>query len=205
MIASLRGLVSGRTGNSVVIDVNGVGYLVQASVPTLRALGEPGNEVLVLIHTQVRQDAIILFGFEDSDEREVFLMLLGVQGVGPKMALSLLSSLSPGAILSAIAGDDRKSLCMADGVGPRVAGRLCTELRDKAVQAGIGHRAGDVIVAGGDGAQAVEDARSALVQLGYQRLEVGQMMSVVLSGDKPPRDTASIVSACLRAASARTT
>ena len=161
MIASLRGRVAGRTGGSVVIDVGGVGYLVQVSAPTMAFLGEPGDEALVLVHTLVREDAITLFGFSEPDERDVFLMLLGVQGVGPRLALSILSELPPIQALAAIAGDDRRALCAADGVGPKLAARIVSELADKAVAAGA--RPADVTARGpGAGSPAAEEARQAL-------------------------------------------
>jgi len=202
VIASLRGRVAGRTGGSVVIDVGGVGYLVQVSAPTMAFLGEPGDEALVLVHTLVREDAITLFGFSEPDERDVFLMLLGVQGVGPRLALSILSELPPIQALAAIAGDDRRALCAADGVGPKLAARIVSELADKAVAAGA--RPADVTARGpGAGSPAAEEARQALIHLGFQRLETSQMLAAVMAQRDPPADTASIVSACLRAANTR--
>jgi Holliday junction DNA helicase RuvA len=186
----------------VVIDVGGVGYLVQVSAPTMAFLGEPGDEALVLVHTLVREDAITLFGFSEPDERDVFLMLLGVQGVGPRLALSILSELPPIQALAAIAGDDRRALCAADGVGPKLAARIVSELADKAVAAGA--RPADVTARGaGAGSPAAEEARQALIHLGFQRLETSQMLAAVMAQRDPPADTASIVSACLRAANTR--
>jgi Holliday junction DNA helicase RuvA len=189
----------------VVIDVGGVGYLVQVSAPTMAFLGEPGDEALVLVHTLVREDAITLFGFSEPDERDVFLMLLGVQGVGPRLALSILSELPPVQALAAIAGDDRRALCAADGVGPKLAARIVSELADKAVAAGARPAEGTARGPGpGAGSPAAEEARQALIHLGFQRLETSQMLAAVMAQRDPPADTASIVSACLRAANTRT-
>ena len=199
MIASLRGRVGSRTGGSVILDVGGVGYLVTVSAPTMASLGDVGAEASVLVHTQVRDDAITLFGFRDSDEREVFLMLVGVQGVGSRIALALLSALSPDGVLAALAGGDRRSLCAAPGVGPKLAARLCSELAGKAVSAGAGGAA-----APAPGGSAWDDARAALTgQLGFQRMEAEQMLSAARSVPNPPSDTGSIISACLRIAHAK--
>jgi Holliday junction DNA helicase RuvA len=203
VIASLRGRVGGRTGGSVVIDVGGVGYLVRASAPTLATLGEPGDEAFLLVHTQVREDAITLFGFRDADERDVFLMLVGVQGVGAAIGLAILSTLDPGRVLAAIASDDRRALCAAPGVGPKLAARIATELRDRASQVAPGAAAGVIEVRGGAGEGAVADVRAALAKLGFQRIEVEHLLASALSGQNPPSDTAAMLSACLRAAHAR--
>ena len=132
MIASLRGLVEGRTRNAVIVDVQGVGYLAHASARTLDSLGAVGSEVRLVVVTQVREDAITLYGFIDSEERDVFLMLTSVQGVGPRIALALLSIMAPDEVLAAILAGDRAALARADGVGPRLATRIASELRDKA-------------------------------------------------------------------------
>jgi Holliday junction DNA helicase RuvA len=166
MIAQLTGLVCARTDASCVIDVNGVGYLVLASTRTLAALGE---RVTVFTEMQVREDAITLFGFGTADEREWFRLLTTVQGVGGRVALNVLSILSPGELAAAIAGQDKGALGRASGVGPKLAVRLVTELRDKVggMPSGGGGLAVPVGVAGGDTA----DALSALLNLGYRRPE----------------------------------
>jgi Holliday junction DNA helicase RuvA len=165
MIAQLTGLVCARTDASCVIDVGGVGYLVLASTRTLAALGE---QATVFTEMQVREDAITLFGFGTADEREWFRLLTTVQGVGGRVALNVLSILSPGELAAAIAGQDKGALGRASGVGPKLAVRLVTELRDKVggMPSG-GGVALPVGAAGGDTA----DALSALVNLGYRRAE----------------------------------
>jgi Holliday junction DNA helicase RuvA len=165
MIAQLTGLVCARTDASCVIDVNGVGYLVLASTRTLAALGERAT---VFTEMQVREDAITLFGFGTADERDWFRLLTTVQGVGGRVALNVLSILSPGELAAAIAGQDKGALGRASGVGPKLAVRLVTELRDKVggMPSG-GGVALPVGVVGGDTA----DALSALLNLGYRRPE----------------------------------
>ncbi len=132
MIAQLTGRVDALAEGSCVVDVNGVGYLVHASTRTLAALPQPPATTRLLIETHVREDAILLYGFADPAEREWFRLLNTVQGVGARVALSLLSALSPRDLIAAIAAGDRASITRAPGVGPRLAVRLLTELRDKA-------------------------------------------------------------------------
>ena len=168
MIALLTGRVEALEDGRCVLDVNGVGYLVQASSRTLAALPQPPTAARLLIETHVREDAIQLFGFADSAERDWFRLLTTVQGVGPRVALSVLSALSPRELISAIAAGDRASLTRAPGVGARLAVRLLTELRDKAgampTSAGVSY-----IPVPSSGI--ADDALSALVNLGYRRAE----------------------------------
>ena len=132
MIAALRGTVESLEEDRCVVDVAGVGYLVQASTRTLAALPQPPGIARLLVETQVREDAISLFGFADTAERDWFRLLLTVQGVGAKVALNLLSALSPADLVRAIAAGDRASLTRAAGVGAKLAVRLLSELREKA-------------------------------------------------------------------------
>ena len=132
MIALLTGRVAALEDGSCVVDVGGVGYLVHASTRTLAALPAAPAPARLLIETQVREDAILLYGFADSAERDWFRLLTTVQGVGGKVALGILSALAPRELVAAIAAGDRASLTRAQGVGPRLAVRLLTELREKA-------------------------------------------------------------------------
>lgn len=168
MIAKLTGRVEQIEADRCVIDVNGVGYLVQASTRTLSAL--PAGEVVsVLVEMQVREDAISLFGFADAAEREWFRLLTTVQGVGARVGLNILSALSPRDLVGAIQAGDRGALTRASGVGAKLAVRLLTELRDKAgaMPSGIGFS--PVLPPPVSGLEA--DAVSALVNLGYRRGE----------------------------------
>ncbi len=167
MIARLRGIVDSVEDGRCVMDVNGVGYLVFCSSRTLGAL--PDGLTTLLIETQVREDAISLYGFFTAAEREWFRLLTTVQGVGAKVALGLLSALSPDQLISAIAGQDKGALTRAPGVGPKLAIRILTELREKASAMPGGGAAAFPAFVAPKGAAA--DALSALVNLGYRRAE----------------------------------
>lgn len=172
MIAKLKGLVDGVGDDWVVIDVGGVGYLVFCSSRTLGRLPHGGEAAQLFIETHVREDHIHLYGFTESVEREWFRLLLTVQGVGSKVALALLSALAPEDLVRAIAAGDKTMLTRAQGVGPKLAARLVTELKDKAPGIGLSLAP----AAGGTAAAALEagpleDAISGLVNLGYRRVE----------------------------------
>jgi Holliday junction DNA helicase RuvA len=168
MIAQLTGRVDALADGTCVIDVGGVGYLVQASSRTLSVLPPPPAAARVLIETHVREDAIVLYGFAETAERDWFRLLTTVQGVGGKVALAILSTLSPADLVTAIAAGDKASLSRASGVGPRLAVRLVTELKDKTgsmpVMQGVSYTP---VPVGG----VAEDVLSALVNLGYRRAE----------------------------------
>ncbi len=168
MIAKLRGVVDGIADGSCIIDVNGVGYLVFASTRTLGALPNPPGIAALLIETQVREDAITLYGFATSAERDWFRLLTTVQGVGAKVALALLSALSPDQLIAAIATQDKAALTRSPGVGPKLAIRLLSELRDKA---GAMPSGGAPLPAFAAPKGAAADALSALQNLGYRRAE----------------------------------
>jgi Holliday junction DNA helicase RuvA len=169
MIARLSGRIDAVEAGSCIVDVGGVGYLVQASTRTLASL-PVGQVAVVLVEMQVREDAIALFGFAESAERDWFRLLTTVQGVGAKVALAILSALSPRELIAAIQAGDRGALTRASGVGAKLAVRLLTELREKAgaMPAGVGFSPVLPVVVRGVEA----DALSALVNLGYRRAEV---------------------------------
>jgi Holliday junction DNA helicase RuvA len=168
MIARLTGRIDALEDGRCVVDVNGVGYLVQASTRTLAALPS-GHVATLLIEMHVREDAIVLYGFAESAEREWFRLLTTVQGVGAKVALGVLSVLSPRELVAAIQAGDRASLTRAPGVGAKLAIRLLTELREKAGAMPTGTAFSPVMPLPGGGVAA--DALSALVNLGYRRPE----------------------------------
>ena len=177
MIALLTGRVDSLSEGVCVLDVNGVGYLVHASTRTLAALPQPPVAARMLIETQVREDAIILYGFAESAERDWFRLLTTVQGVGGKVALSVLSALSPKDLIGAIAAGDKAGLTRAPGVGPRLAVRLLTELRDKAGAMPSSSLAAPLVAAP---AGTADDALSALVNLGYRRQEAQPAIARVI-------------------------
>ena len=171
MIAKLKGIVDSIDADSAVIDVGGVGYLVAASSRTLRDL-VAGGPATLLVETIVREDAIALYGFLETAERDWFRILTTVQGVGARVALSILSTLAPDEIARAIAAQDRATLSRPAGVGPKLAARLATELKDKAAAFGVAPLVAPAVDApAGSPVTINEDAISALVNLGYKRVE----------------------------------
>ena len=164
MIGRLTGTVDLNEPDIVLVDVSGVGYLVQTSSRTSGSLVQ-GERTTLLVETQVREDSITLFGFADRGERDWFRILTGVQSVGGRVALSLLSVLGPEELLAAVASGDRKALSRADGVGPKLAARIVNELKDRVGSQGV------PAASDGAGAGAAEEAVSALVNLGYGRAE----------------------------------
>jgi holliday junction DNA helicase RuvA len=168
VIAQLTGRIEALEEGRCIIDVNGVGYLVQASTRTLAAMPAPPATARLLVETHVREDAILLYGFADPTERDWFRLLTTVQGVGGRVALSVLSALSPRDLVSAIAAGDRASLTRAPGVGARLAVRVLTELRDKV---GAMPSTPGLAVPRRGPPSVAEDAISALVNLGYRRPE----------------------------------
>jgi Holliday junction DNA helicase RuvA len=173
MIAMLRGVLDTVAEDSAIVDVGGVGYLVFCSRRTLAALPRPGASTRFYVETHVREDHIHLYGFLEPEERSWFRLLTTVQGVGAKVALSILSALSPDQLLASIAAQDKSQLGRASGVGPKLAARLVTELKDKVggfALSGVSAFALPGRSVGG-AASANEEAVSALVNLGFSRTE----------------------------------
>jgi len=162
MIARLRGRIAGRSGTGLIVEVGGVGYLVHAT-PSVQRLGD--GEVTVEIHTVVREDALQLYGFATSEERELFELLLGVSGVGPKVALAILSGSTPAELRRAIVRDDVKRFQAIPGIGLKTAQRVVLELKASVV---------DAEPAGGE-----LGARDALVELGWSLLDAERALADV--------------------------
>ncbi len=173
MIAKLTGKLDSMGRDHVIVDVGGVGYLVRCPARTLAALPAAGETMSLAVETLVREDAIDLYGFADAAERDWFRLLMTVQGVGAKVALSLLSTLNAADLAAAISAEDKTLLSRADGVGPKLATRLALELKDKVATMTVGRALPSApaaaVALGGDAAAA--DAVSALVNLGYRRPE----------------------------------
>jgi len=165
MIARLSGILAELSADGAVIDVGGVGYQVHLSARTLDALGPIGGQVLLLTELQVREDAWTLFGFGSAAERDTFRILTSVQGVGGKVALAILSALSPDELARAVAQDDKAMIGRANGVGPKLAARIANELQGKLGVVAIGGAA--PVPRGG----AAADALSALANLGFKPAE----------------------------------
>jgi Holliday junction DNA helicase RuvA len=162
MIARLQGKLLETTADAALIDVGGVGYQVLLSGSTLAAIGSPGGDLTLLTELQVREDAWTLFGFGSAAERDSFRALTSVQGVGGRVALAILSVLSPNELARAVAQDDKAMIGRANGVGPKLAARIANELRGKLGNA-VGGAAAPVPRAG-----AAADALSALANLGFK-------------------------------------
>lgn len=189
MIGKLKGTVDGISEDHVLVDVHGVGYLVQASSRTLQGLNK-GEAVTLLIETQVREDAIRLFGFVTEAEREWFRLLQTVQGVGSKVALAILSVLSGGEIATAIGTQDKAMIARAPGVGPKLAQRIVVELKDKSpAMSGFDMGVASLANAVADRAapKPVADAISALANLGYPQ---AQAMTAIAAAVKTLGDGA---------------
>ncbi|MBI5119712.1 MAG: Holliday junction branch migration protein RuvA [Rhodospirillales bacterium] len=176
MIAKLKGLLDSTGEGVAVIDVQGVGYLVACSNRTLSRLGGVGSAVALDVETQWREDGPHLYGFAEISERDWFKILINVQGVGGKVALAILGTLAPDQLAQAIAAQDKAALSRAPGVGPKLAARIVSELKDKVGGIALGKpsKAGEslgapIVLAGEGGPLA--DAVSALVNLGYGRSE----------------------------------
>lgn len=175
MIGKLSGIIDSIHDKHLVLDVQGVGYLINASIGTLRNIGQAGDTASLLIETQVREDAITLYGFREAAEQKWFRLLTSVQGVGAKAALSILTVCLPEKLGVAIAAQDKAALTQADGVGPKLAARILTELKDKAAEIELAAPGAGKAGPGAPGGGAADglngDAVSALVNLGYARSE----------------------------------
>ena len=183
MIGKLKGVIDGTGEDWIILDVHGVGYQVHCSIRTLSSLPASGEAATLSIDTHVRETEIKLFGFESDLERDWFRLLQNVQGVGPKVALSILGTLPPGDLASAIALQDKAMVSRAPGVGPKVAQRIVSELKDKA-PALSGDTSGTIglqqEVGTGNAPSAVTDAVSALGNLGYSGQQASAAIAVAL-------------------------
>jgi len=205
MIGKLTGTIDSITGNTLILDVNGVGYVVGCGARTLGAIGTAGDSCSLLIETIVREDAITLYGFADALERHWFKTLTTVQGVGPKVALSILSACTPDQLSLAMGAKDSALLTRADGVGPKLAQRIVMELKDKASSAvaiaiptapETKHKRAKSAAAN-DAPNYTEDAVSALVNLGYGRSEAYQAVAAVVSRGEN-KDLSSLITQSLK-------
>ena len=168
MIAKLTGVLDSIADDNAIIDVGGVGYLVFCSKRTLSAFGRAGDPISVLIETHVREDHIHLYGFADRVENDWFCLLTTVQGVGAKVALAILGTLTPDELSNAMIAEDKVILTRAPGVGPRLAVRILAELREKAAELSIIKHV-ELDTKSDEEAAVVSDAISVLVNLGYGR------------------------------------
>ena len=195
MIARLSGILVETAADSAVIDVAGVGYLVHLSGRTLAAIGAVGGEVVIPTELQVREDAWTLFGFGSTAERDAFRSLTGIQGVGGRLALAILSILSPDELARAVAQDDKAMIGRANGVGPKLAARIANELKGKLGVTGL---AG---AAPAPRAGAAADALSALANLGFKPAEASAAVNAAQDELGPDAGLDALVRLALRKAS----
>ncbi len=196
MIGKLRGVIDSYGEDFVIVDVGGVGYLVHCSARTLQALPAAGDAVTLSIETHVREDQIRLFGFHSDAEREWFRLLQTVQGVGAKVALSVLGTLKPADLATAVATRDKAMIARSPGVGPKVAERIVNELKDKApaltnVDPAVIRLTGAI-----DDKRAprpVADAVSALVNLGYAPPQAAAAIAAASTAAGEGTDAASLI------------
>jgi Holliday junction DNA helicase RuvA len=196
MIGKLKGVIDSYGEDNVILDVGGVGYLVHCSARTLQLLPQPGEAATLAIETHVREDQIRLFGFASDMERDWFRLLQTVQGVGAKVALSILGIMKASDLANAIALQDKAAVARAPGVGPKVAARVVAELKDKApafatvdsnvirLQDEIGERRAP---------QPIADAVSALVNLGYSQIQASSAVSSAMRKAGDGADTAALI------------
>jgi len=168
MIAFLRGKVLDKHPNKLIVDVHGVGYEVQVPLSTFYEVGDEGDEVSLRVHTHVREDALQLYGFVTALEQQVFERLIGISGIGPKLAIAVLSGIDPRELLGAVQRSDVARLTRIPGVGKKTAERIVLELKDR-MQQFAGLAAPDAPEPGAVEDRLREDLVSALVNLGYHR------------------------------------
>ncbi|MCS0497596.1 Holliday junction branch migration protein RuvA [Ancylobacter sp. MQZ15Z-1] len=196
MIGKLKGVVDTYGEDHVILDVHGVGYLVHCSGRTLQALPPAGEAATLFIETFVREDMIRLYGFISKAEKSWFILLQNVQGVGSKVALNVLSTLSPSELANAVAMGDRAMVARANGVGPKVAARIVAELKDKApgfadVDPALAQLAGQIEERSAPAP--VSDAVSALVNLGYAQIQASAAVAAALREAGEGADAARLI------------
>lgn len=188
MIATLKGQILVKTPAALVLDVNGVGYEVFISGQTYESLPDPGDTSFLFVQTVVREDAITLFGFSKKEEKDLFLLLVTVSGIGPRLALTILSGIGVRELCQALLAKDHTRLTTLPGVGKKTAQRLCMELGEKVGAFGGGAEAGARHPKiGADDSQAMADAASALINLGYPAATAWEVLHAIRRqiGDGP--------------------
>ena len=185
MIAHLRGRLLSKTPNQAIVDCNGVGYDVVISVATFSELPAEGAEAALYIHTHVREDQIALFGFAETQEKRLFERLLTISGIGPKLAITVLSGISSDRLVAAIRGGDHATLTKIPGIGKKTAERVVLELKDKLDVMAVPDLA---TPAGAHRGPAADDALSALVNLGYPRPVAQKAIETAVEKNPPAAD-----------------
>lgn len=178
MIGFLRGSVLEKTTERLLVDVQGVGYDVRVPLSTFYQVGEPGAPITLRIHTHVREDALQLFGFLTALEQDVFEHLIGISGIGPKLAVAVLSGIEPADLVAAVQRGDVGRLTRVPGVGKKTAERIVLELKDRLAKVTLPAPSPDT---GGAPARLRDDLLSALVNLGYHRVSADKALDAVLA------------------------
>ena len=184
MIGSLTGIIDTSSFSQCVIDVNGVGYEVEIPLSTFDKLPQPGNKTRLLIHTQVREDAITLFGFSTAEERDLFKVLIGISGIGGKLALNILGAMPVQNFCSAVDSGDVKALSLINGIGKRTAERIIVELKGKLPESSLSNKAAAVNL----GAN-TSDAALALEKLGFKRDAINKALGELVTELAPEQQT----------------
>lgn len=190
MIAHLKGTLIDKAPNRVVLETGGVGYGVTIPVSTFVRLGEVGEPAALLIHTHLTDDALTLYGFASAEERDMFLKLIGISGIGPKLALNVLSGIAPGDLEEAVRRTDVARLTMVPGIGKKTALRIAMELQDKLEKK-------EKILAG-RAAPEREDLVSALLNMGFRRTEVDRAVDLACGGLPADAGFEKLLRACLK-------
>jgi|TARA_R110002126_G_scaffold13118_1_gene56203 Holliday junction DNA helicase RuvA len=214
MIAKLKGKIDTLGSDYLIIDVGGVCYMVHASAKTLSVIGDVGSDVALLIEMQVREDSMTLFGFASAEEQAWYKLLTSVQGVGAKVGIAILSACPADQLVMAVMSGDKEVVRQAEGVGPKLAVRIITELKDKVSKMDIGMGAASAqsspsgddkaaggtvnITAEGNDNQLNQDALSALINLGYARAEAYKAVISARSKFKKDPDLGLLISAGLK-------
>jgi Holliday junction DNA helicase RuvA len=180
MIASISGKLKRKGTDYLIVDVSGVGYQIHIPLSTYCAIPENGEEVCLHIHTHLREDSLSLFGFLTEEEKEMFLLLMSVSGIGPKLALAVLSSVTVDDLSCAIRASDDTKLCAIPGVGKKTAARMVLELKDKIRL--LASSASPSVSAAESGTGDAEDVLSALVNLGYKKQQAEEAIRKIRHG-----------------------
>ncbi|MDP1991579.1 MAG: Holliday junction branch migration protein RuvA [Syntrophales bacterium] len=189
MIARLSGILVEKSVTQCIVDVHGAGYRVVVPLTTFYELPDIGQPVVIHVHTHVREDAIHLYGFHAREEQAIFQLMISVSGIGPKLAINILSGITAGELIRAVTEDDLKRLTGIPGVGKKTAERMVLELKDKVAK--LDRETDEVgVVTDEEGAQVKEDALSALVNLGYKGSAVKEVVDRIMreAPDAPSLD-----------------
>jgi holliday junction DNA helicase RuvA len=190
MIAYLKGTLIHKTPGHVVVETGGVGYAAAIPVSSYVRLGEVGGTVELLIHTHVSDDALALYGFMSQDEKDMFLKLIGISGIGPKLAMNILSGIAPGDLEEAVRSGDVARISLVPGIGKKTALRITMELQDKLEKK-------ERLLAA-KGSPEKEDLLSALLNMGFRRKEAERAVDQTIAAHKPGAEFEKLLRECLK-------